>query len=91
MLGAVNLLYGAHGRQLDDHVIEAYHIALDEATDYQVGRAVRFFLKHHVGDHPPPAPAVLSRALKYEPSEAAELRRIEVNRVAQLPRLEHHQ
>lgn len=85
------MLYGAHGRQLDDHVIEAYHIALDEATDYQVGRAVRFFLKHHAGDHPPTAPAVLTRALKYERSDHAEQARIEANRVAQLPRLEHHE
>ncbi|WP_145382282.1 hypothetical protein [Botrimarina mediterranea] len=74
---------------MDEHVIEAYHIALDEATDYQVGRAVRFFLKHHTGQHPPTAPEVLNRALKYEPSERAELARIEANRVAQLPRLEH--
>ena len=84
----ISLLFGAHGRQLDDHVIEAYHRALEDVTDFQFERAVYFYLRNHTGDHPPTAPEVRTRALKYEPTARAERARIEVNRVAQLPRLE---
>lgn len=51
MAAAVDLIFGAFGRQVDDHILEAYHLALQDATDYQLQIATRVEVATR-GEHP---------------------------------------
>ena len=89
MAWAINLLYGAHGRQVHDAMLEAYQQALSGATDYQLDRAADYLLRRHRGDFPPTASQVLCEAKKYRPTEQAEAARLEHNRRCLAKALEH--
>lgn len=84
MAGGVNLLYAGHGREVDKRMLQAYSLALEDVTDFQVQQAVRYLLKYHTGNYPPTAADVFHRASVYEPSRLAQDARIEANRAALL-------
>ena len=65
-------LYGSWGRQIDDHILAGYQIALRECSDYQVGRAVDYLIRRQQGEFPPSAATVCERAKVYAVTAEAE-------------------
>ena len=82
MAAAVNLLYGAAGRQVHDGMLHAYDRALADATDYQLERGTDYLLRYWLESFPPVAAEVRRVSLKYEPSERQEQLRLEHTRRA---------
>lgn len=60
-------MYGCWGRQVDEHILAGYTIALRDCSDYQVQRAVDHLMRHETGtSHPPTAADVCQRAGRYQ-------------------------
>jgi len=72
IVNLTSVLFGAWGRQVDDHVLAAYEIALRECSDYQVGRAVDYLIRRQQGEFPPSAATVCERAKVYAVTAEAE-------------------
>lgn len=68
---SVGLLYGALGRQVDDHVVEGWDCVLARRTDYQVEQGTQFLLQTWRRDHPPTAYDLCDTAGNYAVSEEA--------------------
>lgn len=74
MARSVCLLYGALGRQVDEHVVESWEIVLQRRTNYQVESATQLLLQTWRHAHPPTAFDLCDRAGDYAISEEAERR-----------------
>lgn len=67
---AVNLIYGACGREPGEGVLEAYQFALRERTDYQLALAVENELQGKSHEFPITAQGLRALAGNYPRSEA---------------------
>lgn len=79
----VAMIYGSWGRQVDSHILAGYIAALRDCSDYQVCRAADFLIRNADDlSHPPTAPQVRHRALKYERTAEADLSLLDSKRAA---------